>query len=356
MGIWDRVNSIANRLLPDNDDDQRGNTRGQPGQYNDYGPADEYDPRYDQNNDLPVYSDEPVDDQEIFDYETNSGDRYVRAGARMRPQQNQRGRSSNPFSGLIGKVFGGGNRQQQQPMQPLRDQRDYNRRPPDNVIAITDYDAQDERGRYEDQQRQSNRGRYDQQQGRAPQRGEYDERDYGGRGGYEEQQPSYDDRGGYDDYEGRDSYYEEEAPRAQRAPRGVSPTMLYVVRRLEDASEIIGHMINGGNVIVNMEDIDEVLKQRLLDMISGASFALDCSVKRISYRNYFIAPSGEEIVSNMGVRDRERETEDGGIRGGFRGRESRVKEYDRSRERSQGRDRDRDLDRDRDRDWDRGRY
>lgn len=280
---------------------------------------------------------EPVDETVYEPTYGNYG--YTAAGVRPKPQSRQKGKSG--LSGLLNKIM--------PPAQPQYDPQP----PPDNVIPMSAYDPAQggyaDQGYYgaEPQGYQEPYGSYAQQQQQPTNQH------------YSTQNPAPQTQG-YDYDEGYDPRQSAQSTATHTTRQGqgrqIAATMIYLVRQLEDAEEIIAHMLDGGNVIVNMEDIDEVLKQRLLDMISGASFALDCSVKRISYRNYFIAPSGEEIVSNMGVRDRERETEDGGIRGGFRGRESRVKEYDRSRERSQGRDRDRDLDRDRDRDWDRGRY
>lgn len=92
----------------------------------------------------------------------------------------------------------------------------------------------------------------------------------------------------------------EAAPQKAQQQRQQS-TLIYLVRRMEDVEEIISYMVDGGNVIVNMEEIDEGLKARVLDFISGAAFALEGSVKRISYRTYFVALNGEEVVSNIAM-------------------------------------------------------
>lgn len=87
-------------------------------------------------------------------------------------------------------------------------------------------------------------------------------------------------------------------------------TFIQLVRRLEDAEEIIEYMISGGKVIINMEEIDDVLKQRMVDMISGAAFALQYKVKRFAYRNYLVAPNDEDIISNLSSREPVREEYD----------------------------------------------
>lgn len=100
-------------------------------------------------------------------------------------------------------------------------------------------------------------------------------------------------------------------------------TMIYLVRHLQDAEDIIGHMMDGENVIINLEEIDEVLKQRVLDMVSGAAFARECSIRRISFRNYLIAPSGEKIDSNVYARDQGMPPDDGY----YSARDSRERRY-----------------------------
>ena len=102
--------------------------------------------------------------------------------------------------------------------------------------------------------------------------------------------------------------------------------MIYLVRRLEEADKIIAHLMQGGNVIVNMEEIDDALKRRVLDILSGAAFALNYSVKRISYRNYYLTTDQESVITNMPERDR---FDEGGRDEGRMSRdESRSSRYD----------------------------
>ncbi len=95
--------------------------------------------------------------------------------------------------------------------------------------------------------------------------------------------PTRDERGRADD-----SAQDAHDPRAS--------TIIFCVRRKDDSSQIIEYLLTGINVIVNFEEVDDALCQRVLDMISGASFALRGTVARISHRNYLIAPSGVDIV------------------------------------------------------------
>lgn len=204
---------------------------------------------------------------EAGEYEPSygSGGGYVTAG--VRPAS--RAKKSSGMRGLLERVRDsgkpGGGRQEPAYTQP----------PPNNVVAMNRYETDDGY--------------------RAPRQGA----------------DPY--------YQGQDRGYQEQPAErsipAPTAPTRQASTMIYLVRRLEDAEEIITHMLGGGCVIVNMEEIDETLKRRVLDVVSGAAYALEASVKRISYRNYYVAPSGEEIVSNVQA-TRDLPPDDGGYRSG----------------------------------------
>jgi hypothetical protein len=90
---------------------------------------------------------------------------------------------------------------------------------------------------------------------------------------------------------GRDPY----AQSAQQMAYSPS-TIIFCVRRKEDSSEIINYLLAGLNVILTFEDVDDVQCQRVLDFVGGAAFALEGSVEKISYRNYFVAPRGAAVV------------------------------------------------------------
>ena len=87
---------------------------------------------------------------------------------------------------------------------------------------------------------------------------------------------------------------------------GRSSTIIFCVRRKDDSSQIINYLLTGVNVILNFEELDDGQVQRVLDMVSGAAFALRGTVERISHRNYLVAPTGVEIVrsgaENLNVR------------------------------------------------------
>lgn len=92
-------------------------------------------------------------------------------------------------------------------------------------------------------------------------------------------------------------------------PSVSASTIIFCVRRKDDSSQIINYLLSGVNVILNFEEVDDVQCQRVLDMVSGAAFALRGTVERISHRNYLVAPTGVEIVRSetQGREERDRE-------------------------------------------------
>lgn len=72
--------------------------------------------------------------------------------------------------------------------------------------------------------------------------------------------------------------------------------VIFCVRRIDDAMEIIDCLMNGQNVILNFEDVDDLLFRRVIDMVSGASFVLNGEVGRISRRIYLVVPNGMRIT------------------------------------------------------------
>ena len=92
----------------------------------------------------------------------------------------------------------------------------------------------------------------------------------------------------------RETVYESPLPKSQ--PAQSASAVIFCVRRVEDTTAVIDYLMNGQNVILNFEDVDDLLFRRVLDMVSGASFVLNGEVGRISRRIYLVAPNGVKIV------------------------------------------------------------
>jgi cell division inhibitor SepF len=67
----------------------------------------------------------------------------------------------------------------------------------------------------------------------------------------------------------------------------------------DQTSEICDNLKNRKPVIVNMESIDGELAQRIMDFLSGAVYAVDGSIHKISGGIILAAPSNVEITASL---------------------------------------------------------
>ena len=66
----------------------------------------------------------------------------------------------------------------------------------------------------------------------------------------------------------------------------------------EDTQIIIDNLKNRKPVIVNMEDIELETAQRILDFLSGAVYAIDGIMRKISRGIFVVAPNNYDVVAN----------------------------------------------------------
>ncbi len=67
----------------------------------------------------------------------------------------------------------------------------------------------------------------------------------------------------------------------------------------EDTQTIIDNLKSRKPVIVNLENLNVDVAQRVLDFISGAIYALDGSVRKVSKGIFLLAPKGVDISGNF---------------------------------------------------------
>lgn len=72
-------------------------------------------------------------------------------------------------------------------------------------------------------------------------------------------------------------------------------TVIHYLRDISDCKDIIDDLLEENQVVLNIEDTDDSIKQRAIDMIYGASYALGAKMRRASRDTYIIAPSGVMI-------------------------------------------------------------
>ena len=109
----------------------------------------------------------------------------------------------------------------------------------------------------------------------------------------------------------RRSFMESESKKSVREPRlqggGESVPMpnvaamkmiVYHPVSYEDAQNIIDNLKSRKPVIVNMEELDVAAAQRILDFISGAIYALNGTIAKISRGIFVVAPTNYDVIGN----------------------------------------------------------
>lgn len=88
------------------------------------------------------------------------------------------------------------------------------------------------------------------------------------------------DRGGYSDYPGNGN------------------VTIYSPKAYADVQDMIDKLRKGESIIVNLEGIESESAQRILDFLSGASYALGGSMRRVKemHSTFLITPSGTGIM------------------------------------------------------------
>lgn len=71
---------------------------------------------------------------------------------------------------------------------------------------------------------------------------------------------------------------------------------IVVVRQLADSRTIITHLHNGDSVILNLENIDPKDCGRVIDLLSGAAFALGGNIIKVSRLTYLLAPDTVKVI------------------------------------------------------------
>ncbi|MFO7295113.1 MAG: cell division protein SepF [Caldicoprobacter sp.] len=75
--------------------------------------------------------------------------------------------------------------------------------------------------------------------------------------------------------------------------------VIYQPVSFEDTQTIINNLKSRKPIVVNLEALDMPLAQRVLDFISGAVYALDGTIQKVSRGIFVLAPSNIEIVGNI---------------------------------------------------------
>ena len=109
--------------------------------------------------------------------------------------------------------------------------------------------------------------------------------------------------------EAEDDLYEDEpagartvVPLSHASRRGGNEVGVYAPRSFGDVTEIADALRNRQVVIVNLQNADRTLLQRVVDFTSGVAYTLDGKIQKLAEAIYLVVPSGI-VVNAQGLRD-----------------------------------------------------
>ncbi|HBA63018.1 MAG TPA: cell division protein SepF [Lachnospiraceae bacterium] len=91
-------------------------------------------------------------------------------------------------------------------------------------------------------------------------------------------------------------------PMRQPVRRASAPSMEVCVIKpnsVENARDITETLLEGRTVILNLEGLDLEIAQRIIDFTSGAAFAIDGNLQKISNYIFLVTPTNVEISGDL---------------------------------------------------------
>ncbi len=108
-----------------------------------------------------------------------------------------------------------------------------------------------------------------------------------------------------------EEYFEEEAPQSNgrvvplsnaNSRRSGTEVSVYAPRSYSDVVEIADALRSRQVVIVNLQNADRALLQRVVDFTSGVAYTLDGKIQKLADAIYLVVPAGV-AVNAAGLRD-----------------------------------------------------
>jgi len=105
-----------------------------------------------------------------------------------------------------------------------------------------------------------------------------------------------------------EEFYEEPAgarnvvPLSSTGRRPGPEVSVYAPRSFGDVTEIADALRNRQVVIVNLQNADRTLLQRVVDFTSGVAYTLDGKIQKLAEAIYLVVPAGV-VVNSAGLRD-----------------------------------------------------
>jgi cell division inhibitor SepF len=105
-----------------------------------------------------------------------------------------------------------------------------------------------------------------------------------------------------------EEFYTEEPTSSRVVPlsnagrRGGTQVSVFSPRSFQDVVEIADSLRNRQVVIVNLQNADRTLLQRVVDFTSGVAYTIDGKIQKLAESIYLIVPAGI-VVNAAGLRD-----------------------------------------------------
>lgn len=84
--------------------------------------------------------------------------------------------------------------------------------------------------------------------------------------------------------------------------RGGQEVSVYSPRTYQDVVEIADSLRNRQVVIINLQNADRTLLQRVVDFTSGVAYTIDGKIQKLAEAIYLVVPAGV-VVNAAGLRD-----------------------------------------------------
>lgn len=81
---------------------------------------------------------------------------------------------------------------------------------------------------------------------------------------------------------------------------------IYQMEDYDDARTVIDDLLEERSVLINLELVDVDVSQRIVDMLSGATYALGASLKKAAANTYLLAPQSVDVSGSYEEEERRR--------------------------------------------------
>ena len=91
------------------------------------------------------------------------------------------------------------------------------------------------------------------------------------------------------------------APRQRTVNFGGNETqvILFNPKTFDEAGELVSHLQQGRSVVMTLEGVPTDNARRLLDFLSGITFALQGKITPVSAKTYFVTPQNVDLVGSQ---------------------------------------------------------